>query len=60
MNLNSAILNTNLINMNLDGAIDEPSSYMFCQTVQYKDCKEDKDPEKIMLDSRASYTMTFY
>jgi hypothetical protein len=46
--------------MNLDGTIDEPSSYMFCQTVQYKDCKEDKDPEKMMLDSRASHTMIFY
>jgi hypothetical protein len=46
--------------MNLDGAIDKSSSYMFCQTVQYKDYKEDKDPEKMMLDSRASHTMIFY
>jgi hypothetical protein len=46
--------------MNLDSAIDEPSSYMFCQTVQYEDYKEDKDPEKMMLDSRASHIMIFY
>ena len=46
--------------MNLNSIIDKPSSNIFCQIIQYEDYKEDKDPEKIILNNRASHTIIFY